>query len=147
LKYFTSEWWGLRDGPADPDPVPLYRAYYESVRSVLPPDLAAAHDVEPLHDATLHSVDLDGAASVLRIALTVHEAKRSRPLTLVYSGVSSFRTVVDGSGSCGSPNAFGDLGYDEVEVLDVGHFEHRLLFASGIELHVRFKEFALRHDR
>ena len=142
MKYFTSEWWG-RDEPADPDPVPLYRAYYESVRHKLPADLVAAHDAEPLHDATLHLVEL--VAQALRVVLMVHEARRSRPLTLVYRGVSSFRTVVDGSGSAGTPNAFGHLGYQEVEVVGEGHFEHRLLFASGIELHVRFSGFDLQH--
>jgi hypothetical protein len=68
LKYFTSEWWGLV-GSADPDPgaemdpVPVDRAYYELVRGVLPPDLVAAHDQEPLHDATLHVPELDAVAS------------------------------------------------------------------------------------
>ena len=143
MKYLTREWWH-RDGPADPDPVPLYRGYYESVRHTLPPDLVAAHDVEPLHDATLHVVELDG--STLRIGLTVHTEFESRPLTLVYSGVTTFRTFVAGSGSCGSPNAFGDLGYQEVEVVGSGQFEHRLLFASGIELHVRFKAFHLQRQ-
>jgi hypothetical protein len=146
LKFFTSDWWG-REEPADPDPVPSYRTYYESVRDRLPPDLVAAHDLQPLHDATLHFVELDGSASVLRIGLTVYTGHESRPLTLVYSGVTSFRTVADGSGSCGGPNAFGDLGYQEVEVLGAGNFEHRLLFASGIELHVRFSGFQLQHPK
>ena len=143
MKYFTSEWWG-RDEPADPDPVPVYRAYYESVRGVLPPDLVAAHDAEPLHDATLHFVEVNGAA--LRVRLTVYTERELRPLTLVYSGVSSFRTVVEGSECSGGPNVFGDLGYQEVEVVGDGHFEHRLLFASGIELHIRFGGFQLQHQ-
>ncbi|HWX42575.1 MAG TPA: hypothetical protein VN345_15600 [Blastocatellia bacterium] len=41
------------------------------------------------------------------------------------------------------PNGFGDLGYDEIEVLDGGMFEHRLLFSSGIELAIMFEEFRL----
>jgi hypothetical protein len=41
LKYFTRAWWG-REGPADPDPVPLYRAYFDSIRAALPADLVAA---------------------------------------------------------------------------------------------------------
>ena len=141
MKYFTSEWWGIRDGPAGPDPVPVYRAYYESLRGVLPPDLVAAHDAEPLHDATLHEVEVAGA--VLRVRLTVYTERESRPLTLVYSRVTSFRTVVEGSGNAAPPNAFGHLGYQEVEVVGDGQFEHRLLFASGIELHIRFGGFAL----
>ena len=143
MKYFTSEWWGGSE-PVDPDPVPLYRAYYESVRGRLPPDLVAAHDVEPLHDAKLHFVELDGG--VLRIQLTVYTEHESRPLGLAYSGVTSFRTLVEGSDSAGPPNVFGSLGYQEVDVVEGGQFEHRLLFASGIELHVRFSAFRLHHQ-
>jgi hypothetical protein len=37
----------------------------------------------------------------------------------------------------------GDLGYDEIEVLGGGMFEHRLLFSSGIELAIEFAAFHL----
>jgi hypothetical protein len=125
LKYFTVDWWS---GLAPEDPLPVYRAYYESARGSLPSDLVTAHDTEPLQDATLHSAELDGSASVLRLKLTVFEETHSRPLTLVYSGVTCFRTLADGSTNHNvfGPNAYGDLGYQEVEVVGAGRFEHRL---------------------
>ena len=39
---------------------------------------------------------------------------------------------------------FGDLGYDEIEILSSGEFQQRFLFSSGIELHVTFGGFSFK---
>jgi hypothetical protein len=38
------------------------------------------------------------------------------------------------------PHGYGHLGYCEFEALGGELFEHRMLFSTGIELHVRFRE-------
>ena len=38
---------------------------------------------------------------------------------------------------------FDDHGWDEIELLEDGLFEHRMLFASGTETSVRFRDFTL----
>jgi hypothetical protein len=62
-----------------------------------------------------------------------------RRFTLMYQGVGSFE-------SCNGVRLFGDdLGYHELECLDDGAFEHRMLFASDAELIVRFEDLQLRY--
>lgn len=51
------------------------------------------------------------------------------------------------SAGLAGPFGYGDLGYDEVAILASGAFEHRLLFSTGIELAVVFREFELRRVR
>ena len=38
---------------------------------------------------------------------------------------------------------YGTHGFDEVEVLEEGLFEHRMLFSSGIEVAIQFRDFVL----
>ena len=44
------------------------------------------------------------------------------------------------------PHGYGDLGYDEVDVLEPGLFEHRMLFSTGITLSIHHREFHLRFE-
>ncbi len=38
---------------------------------------------------------------------------------------------------------YGTHGFDEVEILKDGSFEHRMLFSSGIEIAIQFRDFVL----
>ena len=59
-----------------------------------------------------------------------------------YAGVFTRKSTNPKRGLAG-PHGYGDLGYDEIEVLRDGLYEHRILFSSGIELQVRFTGFKL----
>jgi hypothetical protein len=61
-----------------------------------------------------------------------------RQIVLTYNGVEAATATGDPNNGLGGPHGFGDLGYDEIELLDGGLIEHRMLFSTGIELHVRF---------
>ena len=68
-------------------------------------------------------------------------------LTLTYIGVERFEYAADPDIGLGDPAGYGDLGYCEVDALPNGAFEHRLLFSTGIELAVVFREFRLRRAK
>ncbi len=60
-----------------------------------------------------------------------------REITLSYSGVTFFESVVNQEKALPGPLGYGDPGYDEVEILE-NALEHRILFSSGIELKIQF---------
>ena len=66
-----------------------------------------------------------------------------RIIVLTYSGVRNLSTTADPEQGLQGSHGYGDLGYDEVELLPDGAVEHRLLFSSGIELTVQFDHFRL----
>jgi hypothetical protein len=59
-------------------------------------------------------------------------------IAITYSGVSAFYSTSDPDKSLMGPGGYGDFGYDEIEVLGSGLFEHRIIFSSGVELGFRF---------
>lgn len=60
---------------------------------------------------------------------------------LSYRGVDGMTIETDPDGVLPGPAGFGDLGYSEIDRPVPDLFEHRLLFSSGLELRVRFREF------
>lgn len=100
-----------------------------------------------LHDARLRNLEVDVAARRLDIGLDGfhygldgNEVCR-RSISLSYLKLQWMRTTNDPSQSLGGPDGYGDLGYDEIELMPDGSLEHRLIFSSGIEVQVRFGEF------
>ena len=45
----------------------------------------------------------------------------------------------------GGPRGYGDLGYEEVDIVD-GSLVHRMLFSGNIEMEIRFQSFVLRYE-
>jgi hypothetical protein len=85
-----------------------------------------------------HLLPKDGS---LRIELETYT--RDQRLILLYTGVDRFEGFAAPDVYLRGPGGFGDLGYCEVDVLESGSFEHRLLFSTGIELIVEFRGFEL----
>ena len=150
MKYFTLDSW-IRDQEldsvdADSDhPRQRYKAYLENVRDRLPLDYVTMSESVCIHDATMPELKFDVSAGALTIRLNAGDVtmREGRMVELHYGRVAHFSTNSDPDKGLPGPHGFGDLGYDEIEVLDDGSYEHRLLFSSGIELIVRFGDFRL----
>ena len=97
-----------------------------------------------LHDARLRQLVVLPTGADTRLVLDSYAGDER--FTLTYSGVERVESTADPGAGLGGPHGYGDLGYDEVDVLPSGAFEHRLLFSSGIELAVVFRRFALRRE-
>ena len=67
-----------------------------------------------------------------------------RQIELNYIGVILFHSKVDQENGLHGPLGYGDLGYDEVELLN-NCIEHRILFSSGIELIIQFSDLKLKY--
>ena len=143
MKYFTMEWW---QGHCQGDAPEQYREYYEDVKDLLPAGARRLEEEVSLHDAKLLRLDVSPAAGTCLIVLDGFDwTHRSSPLpgrtiTLRYIGVQWLRSLADPRSGLQGPHGYGDLGYWEFEALGEGLFEHRMLFSTGIELHVRFRD-------
>lgn len=136
MRFFTMEWWcGIQAGAGN-SPSEAYAAHLAVVRDLLPPDLVDTEESVSLHDARLRRLVF--ADSTLVLGLEGDER-----LTLTYTGVERFESDADPDVGLPGPAGYGDLGYCEVDVLPGGAIEHRLLFSSGIELAVVFRDFRL----
>ena len=105
-----------------------------------------------LHDACLRSLsgDYTGASIILNLdGAGYDESTKSyfhRHFELRYDGVQSVRSDADPEKGLPGPHGYGDLGYDEIDVIERGLFEHRMLFSTGITLFIRHREFQLRFE-
>ena len=154
MKYFTTEWWSS-DSYSD-TPGKAYAAYIESIRPSLSPDLLALLDTVYLHDSKVRHLDvnMNHKRTVLLLdgyvnPWTPEGADRARRISLQYENVRSLEIIKKEEApdipdnsvwipEVGEPIDHSDLGYDEIELLDDGSYEHRMLFASGIEMQIRF---------
>ena len=127
-----------------------YQRYLDSVFATLPLELQRFTSKVSLHDARMRHLRL--AAGLLKLKLDgsgYQEETRSyfdRRFDLTYGGVDSLTSTADPDTGLPGPHGYGDLGYDEIEVLANGHYEHRMLFSTGIELHVQFNEFSFTYE-
>jgi hypothetical protein len=141
MKYFTLDWWFESDN----ETIDEYTSYIGSIRAQLPANLARFIDTISLHDAQIIHFHLDIASRRLEFLLAAWFPSdgpwdvEQHTLRLVYEEVISFRSTSTPDKALGGPTGYGELGYDEVELLGDGLFEHRLLFSSGIELQIRFR--------
>lgn len=145
VRYFTLAWWcgtELEDGP---DPGAEYARHLETIRDRLPADLLATQESVSLHDSRLRTLVVTPASGTVQLALESHDG--AERFILAYRGVELFESTADPAVGLGGPYGYGDFGYDEVDVLPNGAFEHRMLFSSGIELRVVFAGFELRRER
>jgi hypothetical protein len=149
MKYFTIKWWQgeVRNQMAAND---KYCRYMESIESSLPSELKRLHWEVSLHDSHLRRLHFSDGTLELRLdGERIDKGKYSsgsRKFRLTYRDVRSLISTGDPKQGLAGPYGYGDLGYDEIEVLTAGLFEHRILFSSGIELQVRFADFTLYYD-
>jgi hypothetical protein len=146
MQFFTLAWWcGVQEGtPADPSAD--YCAHLAALRGRVAPGQLPTLDALlalRLHDSRLRHLRLEPLAGTARLVLDSYDG--SERVTLAYSGVQWLVSETDPDVGLGGPHGYGDLGYDEVDVLPHGEFVHRMLFSSGIELAVMFNGFELLH--
>lgn len=150
MKYFTLDRW-IQDQELDTDngdsddAVKRYKAYLKDVADRLPADYVAMSKTICIHDATLPELTVDVPIRRLTMRFNAGDITmtESRTINLHYEEVSDFSTSSDVDKGLPGPHGFGDLGNDEIEALEDGFYEHRLLFSSGIEMAVRFRNFRL----
>ena len=150
MKYFTRERWASDDYADWERARTAYGKYIESIRSQLPPALSSFEFGVSLHDANLNSLHVDTAEQELTFVLEGYEYVNGLPdrpcrFELRYRGVTHFRADKD-SDVFRELLDRQDLGYMELELLADSLFEHRMLFASGTELSIRFRYFDLLHE-
>lgn len=141
MKYFTIDWWAgyqTDDDRDSRDTIDAYRQHVRDIRHRLTPELIALQETISLHDASLVRLEIRGDVAVMRLRLGNGQA-----IELRYAGVTHFESMQRPERSL-DIGGYGDLGYDEVDVFEDGSFEHRILFASSIELHFRFATLELR---
>ena len=152
MKYFTIQWWS---GEFEDQMVACrsYEAYLNSVKHRVPADLRRLSEDVSLHDSRLRRLVLTPEKGELTIDLdgcgpdegqpSFHELK----IRLSYSGVASFESEADPEAGLPGPHGYGDLGYDEIEILESGLFQHRMLFSTGVEFAVTFSGFKLTAEK
>jgi hypothetical protein len=143
LRFFTIDWWrGALDEEAAEAILPAYQKHFAAIRDRLPSAFQRIGEgVPPLHDARL--LELDLGLRVRRAKLTFADYSMNQRFALVYDDVETFRATGHPQKGLGGPHGFGDLGYDEQDVVGDGLYEHRLLFSTGVELQIQFAGFAV----
>jgi hypothetical protein len=149
MKYFTLKWWGGKTGNVMAVNAE-YCHYMDSVRKVLPKDLWELYWKVSLHDARLRRLQFADGMLELKLDGERKDKGRLRPglrrFRLCYQGVSAITSLADPRKGLPGPFGYGDLGYHEIEIIEEGLYEHRILFSSGIELQMRFSGFVLAYE-
>lgn len=150
MKYFTLDRW-IQDQQLDTDNNDLddslqrYQVYLKDVIDRLPADFVLMSKTICIHDATLPelTVDIPNRRLTMKLDAGDFTMTEGRMIKLHYLEVTDFSSTSDANKGLPGPHGFGELGNDEIELLEDGLYEHRLLFSSGIELAVRFRNFRL----
>lgn len=141
MKFFTPAWWGMQEGDLDNDPAEAYHRYLTTIRDRLPAGLLALQESVSLHDGRLRVLEL--SISNATLLMLVDDYAGLRKFSLLYRGVSAFRSIADPAVGLRGPWGYGDWGYNEADITESGEFQHRILFSSGIEFNVQFSGFDL----
>ena len=144
MKYYTIDWWSgeTADGQNHFDE---YRKYLDRILDELPPDHQRLASELSLHDSRLLKLSADVAARTLILELDGYgfdpssKAYFGRRFLLKYSHVEAIETTANPEKGLPGPHGYGDLGYNEIEVVTPGLYEHRMLFSLGIEMKVRHR--------
>lgn len=148
MKYFTvNDWSNWNESAAT---VVAYRSYIQSIRSLLPKDLqllTGTGGSVSLNDGEIEGLEISIEAKSVIIVINGKwidgTVVGARIFHLIYEDVVSVTSKIDPAAKGLHGSGYGDHGFDEIEVLGSGIYEHRMLFSSGIELHIRFREFRL----
>ena len=149
MRYFTLEDWLADQEFGHPttsaEKAEAYSAYLADVHPQLPADFQRLLATVCIHDAALRELTVDLKGSSLTLVLDAGDVSMREPrrVRLRYEDAREIVSYADPARGLGGQHGYGDLGYDEIELLGDGTFEHRLLFSSGIELAVRFARFRL----
>jgi hypothetical protein len=152
MKYFTLEWWA-EPGDNHLAVFRAYEAYISSVKNDVLVDLLRVQEEISLHDSRLRRMEFSSESKSLLIDLDgCHSddgglSYSQLKIRLLYDTVLLIESSADPEKGLAGPHGYGDLGYDEIEVVRVGVFQHRMLFSTGIELSVTFSGFSLEYQK
>ena len=155
MKYFTLDDW-IRDQDlelVDTDhivrTINAYKCYLESIKPRLPEDIRRLLNEYCIHDGILRDlqIDVQKATVIMSIGAGDITMKEGREISLHYSGVTNMRSTADPKRGFTGTKGYGDLGNDELELLENGLIEHRFLFSSGIQMLIRFRTFRLEEHK
>jgi hypothetical protein len=146
MRFFTIDWWmryqsdpTLAQGPNN-----QYQQHLSSIRDRLPADLLRVAEEAFLHDGVLRRLVVEPEGKMAQMTIDVDDSGAAATVNLEYLQVQHFEFFGPlepaFAGRCGA--GFGHLGFWEVDVAGEA-YEHRLLFATGIELLVRFGAFRM----
>jgi hypothetical protein len=150
MKFFTRKWWSETCTEAGDDTFERYSAYIESIRDRLTVGLVELVDRVSLHDARVTSFKITSKTCNARLLLdgfdwaarTTGQPAPAR-IALAYTGLIQV-VIRGGARRCHAWFQNADLGYNEIELVGRNAFEHRMLFDSGQELVLRFKDIEVR---
>ena len=146
MKFFTLEWWRGVQRLEFYDPIPAYQKHLSAIRDQLPIELLAIQETVSLHDAQLRLLEVSKGGNSLTLLLDGDDGFGGlRQFTIRYNEVVAFKIIPALTMSLPGPYGFGDVGYDEVDITPDGHFEHCLLFSSGIEMQTVFRNCRLEY--
>lgn len=148
MKYFSLGSWDILY--SDNKDATKYEAYLDEIRMLLPKtlqSLTVRKSSVSLNDGTIQSIETSLQERQVEIHINGKWIEKtvvgSRNFRLQYKGVTKTTSLV-------APNLYGLFeggygvhGFDEVEVLAGGLFEHRMLFSTGIEISIQFSDFIL----
>lgn len=133
--------------------VEQYVDYFNYIKHALPPDFLLFADREntklSLNDGSVHTVYIDNEKGEAEIVIQSDATDANwrtigdRRYFLRYSGVKRFHCI-DNSDRLGGFS--GDHLFDELELLDAGLFEHRMLFRGPVEMLIVFTGFSLEFE-
>jgi len=120
-----------------------YQKYFEEIKEKIPHAYLKLVREIFLHDANLREIKFNASSSSLQLVLDASDITRREPkkIMLKYNQVKSFSSFSDPTKYLPGPGGYGDLGYEEFDVIEEGLFSHAMLFSSGIELIVAFRKF------
>ena len=144
MKFFTHQWWLDTQKGVFEDRHTAYADHVGRIRRRVPTDLL---DLDgKLHDATVTSIECNSDERWLTFFVDGDREGELLQMRLTYHGVKGFTMTPNPDLGLLRTYGFGDLGYDEVDIDDTGALVHRLLFATGIEVEVRFNAFEYREN-
>jgi hypothetical protein len=139
MRFFTPEWFSgdMTDTEYELT-IQKYVDHLALVRKELPSRLIEFVDNTSLHDALVRRAILRD--TTFQIELRAGDLQRGySDLTLFYGGVvavvgrPSVMDIID--------DELPEIIEDEIDIVDLGVFEHRLLFASNGEIMIQFRNF------
>jgi hypothetical protein len=148
MKYFSLSSWDILY--AENEDAIAYEAYLSEVRVLLPKglqSLTAGGGSISLNDSRVQRLEILAQEGVVNIFLNGKRIEGifvgRRTFLLQYTGVK--RITSSEAPDLGGlfMGGYGLHGFDEVEVLEEGLYEHRMLFSSGIEIGICFNDFQL----
>lgn len=150
MKYFYIS----PDGDIDRDIMQSYEDYIKQVYAKFPSAVKVLADHEDetgsvsLNDATVMGLNIDLALRIIKLTMAGDyqggpRGHGQRTFHLFYRGVQGFSGCCQPWNVGPSLDGYGDHLFNEFEVLADDRFEHRMLFATGIEVAIQFQDLDL----